>query len=265
MQSQDVGLKVVRAGGIGTVTLSRPEKHNAFDDKLITSLTATFQTLGADPELQAIVLRAEGQSFSAGADVNWMRRMVDYSESENLIDARALATLMEAIDSCPKPTVALVQGPAIGGGVGLVACCDIAIAADSAFLQLSEVRLGLTPATISPYVVRAMGGRAARRYFLTAERITAAKALQHGLFHEVVPEAELEAVLEKTLTALRQGGMVAQQSAKALVALVRERDPASVREETARQIASIRVGNEAQEGLTAFLEKRQPTWRQDNG
>ncbi len=250
---------------IAWLTLARPEKHNAFDDQLIADLTAAFSQLDRDESIRAIILCAEGKSFSAGADANWMRRMAGYSEAENLADAQALAGLMETIDRLSKPVVARVQGPAIGGGVGLVACSDIVIAVDSAFFQLSEVRLGLTPATISPYVVRAIGGRAARRYFLTAERIDAPTAQDLGLVHEVVAADALDSAVAGIIAHLRKGGRQAQATSKHLVELVRETDPSIVRTATAEQIASVRVGAEAQEGLAAFLEKRKPAWAAGEG
>jgi methylglutaconyl-CoA hydratase len=260
MADQQDGFTVITDGEIAHITLNRPEKHNAFDDCLIAHLTREFGAIATDDRIRAVVLRAEGKSFSAGADAGWMRRMAGYSQAENLADARALAGLMETIDSLPKPVIARVQGPAIGGGVGLVACSDIVIAADTAFFQLSEVRLGLTPATISPYVVRAIGGRAARRYFLTAERIDAPSAKALGLVHEVVSADALDATVQAIIGHLLKGGRQAQAQSKHLVELVRETDPSIVRTATAEQIADVRVGREAQEGLTAFLEKRKPSW-----
>ncbi|HET8726942.1 MAG TPA: enoyl-CoA hydratase-related protein, partial [Alphaproteobacteria bacterium] len=192
--------------GVATVTLNRPEVHNAFNDRVIAELTGTFSRLGADPTVRAVVLRASGKSFSAGADLGWMQRMAGYGFDENLADARQLAELMRTLNDLPKPTVALVQGAAFGGGVGLVACCDVALAADTATFCLSEVKLGLIPAVISPYVVQAIGARAARRYFLTAERFSALQAKALGLVHEVVPAVMLEAALLKILDALAEGG-----------------------------------------------------------
>lgn len=256
-------LDLTIAGDIATITLARGEVHNAFDDALIVDLTVAFQDVGANPAVRVVILAAEGKSFSAGADLNWMRRMADYSEAENLADAKALAGLMQAIDTCPKPTVARVQGAAFGGGVGLVACCDIAVASDRASFCLSEVKLGIVPAVISPYIVRAIGARAARRYVQTAERFGAAEAHRLGLVHEVAAEDALDAVIGGIVDALRQGGPEAQREAKSLVALVADRDPAEVLDETARRIAVIRAGAEGQDGLTAFLEKRPPSWVRD--
>ena len=251
----------VRDGALATITLNRPEVHNAFNDAVIAELTRHLHDLAGDETVRAVVLRAAGRSFSAGADLQWMRRMADYDEAANLADARALAALMHALDRLPKPTVAAVQGPAFGGGVGLVACCDIAVAAETAAFSLSEVKLGLIPAVISPYVVAAIGARAARRYFLTGERFSALEAQRLGLVHEVVPGHMLDAAVATVLDRLAEGGPGAQGAAKALIADVAGRTPESVRDETARRIAAIRAGAEGKEGVAAFLEKRAPAWR----
>ena len=256
-------LDISIADDLATITLTRGEIHNAFDDALIADLTAAFQKVGDDPAVRAVILASEGKSFSAGADLNWMRRMAGYSEAENVADAKALAGLMQAIDTCPKPTIARVQGAAFGGGVGLVACCDIAVASERASFCLSEVKLGIVPAIISPYIVRAIGPRAARRYVQTAERFGAAEAHRLGLVHEVAAEDALDAVIGGIVDALRQGGPQAQREAKLLVALVADRDHAEVLDKTASSIARIRAGAEGQEGLTAFLEKRPPAWLRD--
>lgn len=249
------------ASGTATVTLNRPELHNAFNDAVIAEMTATFVRLGADPSVRRVVLRARGKSFSAGADLAWMQRMAGYSQDQNLADAGALATMMRTLNDLPKPTVALVQGPAFGGGVGLVACCDIAIAADSASFCLSEVKLGLIPAVISPYVIQAIGVRAARRYFLTAERFSALEAHRLGLVHEVVPEHMLDAALARLLDRLAEGGPQAQAAAKDLIAAVMHRPPETVLDDTAARIAAIRASDEGREGIAAFLDKRPPAWR----
>ena len=193
-------LTEIREDGVATVTLNRADVHNAFNDAVIADLTDALRRLGDDDKVRAVVLRAEGKSFSAGADLGWMQRMAGYGHAENLRDAGALAELMRVLNFLPKPTVARVQGAAFGGGVGLVACCDIAIASDAAAFSLSEVRLGLIPAVISPYVVAAIGERAARRYFLTAERFDAAEALRIGLVHQVVPADQLDAAVDAILT-----------------------------------------------------------------
>lgn len=247
--------------GIARVTLNRPEIHNAFDEALIRSLTERFQDLAADGTVRAIVLTGAGKSFSAGADLNWMRRMADYSDQENRKDARGLADLLALIDRHPKPTVARVQGPVYGGGLGLVAACDVAIAADAARFMLSEVRLGLIPAVISPYVVAAIGARAARRYFVTAERFDAAEALRLGLVHQVVGSDGLDDALEAMLEIILKGGPSAQAEAKALVRAVSARpiDDAVIAD-TADRIARLRASDEGREGVVAFLEKRAPAW-----
>lgn len=246
--------------GIGTVVMDRPDRHNAFDEHVIAELTAAFAKLGADDAVRAVVLRGVGKSFSAGADLDWMRRMAAYDEAANLADARALAALMRTIDTLPKPTVALVHGAAYGGGVGLVACCDIAVATEAAAFSLSEVRLGLIPAVISPYVVRAIGARAARRYFLTAERFDAVEARRIGLVHELAASDGLEEAARQILAALRGNGPAAVRAAKDLVGAVAGKAPAEVEEDCARRIAAIRAGDEGGEGVAAFLEKRKPSW-----
>jgi methylglutaconyl-CoA hydratase len=247
--------------GVATVILNRPDIHNAFDDALIAALTNRFAALEDDPNVRVVVLKAAGMSFSAGADLNWMRRMAGYSEPENLADARGLATLMQRLNFLPKPTIAAVQGPAYGGGVGLVAACDIAVAVESAAFALTEVRLGLIPAVISPYVVSAIGERAARRYFLTAERFDAATAYRLGLVHEVVAPAELDAAVGRHIANLLQGGPVAQAAAKKLIRRVgRGTINVAMIDDTAERIARARAGEEGREGLTAFLEKRKPSW-----
>lgn len=248
--------------GVGRLTLNRPEVHNAFDDRLIGQLTAALLSLEADRRVRFVVLAAAGKSFSAGADLAWMQRMAGYTERENLEDARALAGLMSTLDRLAKPTVALVQGAAFGGGVGLIACCDVAIASQAATFSLSEVKLGLIPAVIGPYVAAAMGPRAARRFILTAERISAQQALHHGLVHEVVPADRLEETARHFLDHLAQGGPQAQAAAKDLIQFLAGKpiDRAMI-EETAERIARIRVGDEAREGLAAFLEKRKAAWQ----
>jgi methylglutaconyl-CoA hydratase len=260
--SEPLYLQEIGADGVARLTLNRPEVHNAFNDVLIAELAAALLALEADERVHSVVLAARGKSFSAGADIGWMRRMADYSEEENLEDARALAGLMSTLDRLAKPTLALVQGPVFGGGVGLVACCDIAIAAEEASFCLSEVKLGLIPSVISPYVVAAMGQAAARRYMLTAERFSARDALRLGLVHEVVPADRLEETATHVLDHLAQGGPQALAVAKDLIFTVAGR-PADreMVEETARRIARVRAGEEAREGLSAFLEKREPSWR----
>jgi len=247
--------------GIARVTLDRPDVHNAFDDALIADLTKTFQALDGDGRVRVVVLTGAGKSFSAGGDLNWMKRMAGYSMAENVRDAEGLGALMSSLDRLGKPTVGLVNGAAYGGGVGLVACCDIVVAASSAKFCLSEVKLGLIPAVISPYVVRAMGARAARRYFLTAEVFDAAEAQRLGLVHEVVAADGLEAAGARLVEVLLQAGPNAQAAAKALIARVQGApiDDALIAD-TARRIAEVRATDEGREGVGAFLEKRKPRW-----
>ena len=247
--------------GVATIRMNRPDVHNAFDDALIAALTAELRRLDGLPEARVIVLSANGKSFSAGADLGWMQRMATYSREDNLRDAKALAALMRTLDAMRKPTIARVQGAVFGGGVGLVACCDIAIASKEATFSLSEVRLGLIPSVISPYVIAAIGERAARRYFLTAERFDAAEARRIGLVHEVVEGASLDDVVASMTVHLLKGGPQALAAAKNLIADVSRRPmDDTLSAETARRIAAIRVEREGQEGLAAFLEKRKPDW-----
>ena len=250
-------------GGVATVTLNRPKLHNAFDDAMIAALTAALNDLGSDPAVRVVVLRGAGKSFCAGGDLAWMRRMAGYSREENLADARALSELMHVLDTLPRPTIAVVQGAAYGGGVGLVACCDIAVATMGTRFCLSEVKLGLIPAAISPYVVAAMGPRAARRYFLTAEVFDAPEAQRIGLVHAVEAQADIEARVSELLESLSKGGPAAQAAAKALIADVTHVPAEKLRDETARRIAEIRAGDEGCEGVSAFLDKRQPNWVPD--
>lgn len=251
------------ADRVATVTLNRPELHNAFDDELMRALTARFRALAADPGVRVIVLAAAGKSFSAGADLAWMKRMAGYSHAENLADAGLLGDMLEAIHGAPKPVVARVQGAAFGGGVGLVAACDIALGTERASFCLSEVKLGLVPAMISPYLVQRIGPGAARRYSLTAERFDAQAALRLGLLAEVYPdEAALDAGLATLCAQLAQNGPAALAACKSLYDAVAGQ-PARLREETQRRIAEIRVSTEGQAGLAAFLAKRPPNWQED--
>ncbi|MEO0036620.1 MAG: hypothetical protein RLZZ501_2643 [Pseudomonadota bacterium] len=251
-----------RADGLATLTLARPERHNAFNETMIAEMTRALAALGADPAVRAVRLMAAGPSFSAGADLDWMRRMAGYGPDENRADAEALATLMRTLNHLPKPTLACVQGAAFGGGLGLVACCDLAVAAEDATFCLSEVRLGLIPAVISPYVIAAIGVRAARRWFLTAERFDAATALRLGLVDQVVPAGELEVAAETLLARLAEGAPGAQAAAKELIFAVAGRPPGpALDQDTARRIAERRASPEGREGIAAFLEKRPPVWR----
>jgi methylglutaconyl-CoA hydratase len=247
--------------GVATVTLNRPEVRNAFNDEVIAELTGTFVELSRRDEVRCVVLAANGTAFCAGADLNWMKRMAGYTRDQNLEDARALAQMLRVIYACPKPTIAKVQGDAYAGGTGLVAVCDIAVSADTAQYCLSEVKLGLIPATISPYVIRAMGARAAHRYFLTAERFDAAEALRIGFVHEVAKADQLDAKVAEIAQALVQAGPAAVKACKALVHDVAGHDiSALLIERTVQGIADIRVSEEGREGIQSFLGKRKPSW-----
>lgn len=255
-------LTEIAGNGVATVTMNRGQVHNAFNEHVIADLTAAFRKVGEDPAVRIVLLRGVGKSFSAGADLDWMKRISGYGHDENVQDAMGLATMLRTLDECPKPTVAVVQGPAFGGGVGLVSACDIAIAADTASFALTEVRLGLIPAVISPYVIAAMGERACRRYFLTGERFSAADALRLGLLHEVAPADGLEAVVEKTVKTLMECGPASQAAAKELIRAVARRPlDEAVMLDTAQRIARQRASAEGKEGVGAFLDKRNPSWR----
>jgi methylglutaconyl-CoA hydratase len=248
--------------GVATVTLARPEVHNAFDEALIADLTRALKALDADPAVRVVVLAGQGRSFCAGADLTWMQRMAGYDHAANLADAGALAAMLAALDRSAKPTIARVHGAAYGGGVGLIACCDIAIAAEEATFALSEARLGLIPATIGPYVVAAIGRRAARRYFLTAERFGAAEALAVGLVHAVVPAAGLDARVREIVDQLLAAGPRAQAESKALIRAVAGRAiDDTVIADTVEWIAAVRASPEGREGIAAFLERRPPAWQ----
>ncbi|HZZ93301.1 MAG TPA: enoyl-CoA hydratase-related protein [Usitatibacter sp.] len=256
------GLAIQHQGPVGIVTMSRPERHNAFDDALIAELTDALRTMEADAGVRVVVLSAAGASFSAGADLDWMKRMAGFSREENVRDAMALGALMRTLAHLGKPTLARVQGPAYGGGVGLVACCDVAIALQSAMFSFSEAKLGLVPAVISPYVIAAIGERAARRYFLTAERFAAAEAWRLGLVHEIAASpADLDEKVAAVVEALLACGPVAQRESKELIRAVAHRPVMSeVIQDTAERIARVRASPEGREGVTAFLEKRKPGW-----
>jgi methylglutaconyl-CoA hydratase len=254
-------LTITNQGAIRTITLSRPDVRNAFNDEVIAELKNAFTEAGQVADVRCVVLAAEGPAFCAGADLNWMRRMADYSRDENLADAGQLAAMLRAIYECPKPTIARVQGDVFAGGVGLVAACDMAVSVDTATYCLSEVKLGLIPATISPYVIRAMGARASHRYFLTAERFSAAEAHRIGLVHEVVAADALDAKVAELTSALVSASPNAVRTCKRLVQDVAEReiDDALVAH-TVAGIADIRSSAEGKEGVQSFLQKRKPNW-----
>jgi methylglutaconyl-CoA hydratase len=249
------------SGPVAWITLRRPEVHNAFNDEVISGLRDAFSRAEREPGARVVVLRAEGKSFSAGGDLSWMKRAANYSREENLADAGALAALLQQIDRCPRPVVCRVQGAALGGGVGLVSAADIAIAATGAVFGLTEVRVGLIPAVISPYVVRALGERQARALFLTGERFSASRAAELGLVHRVVGSEQLDAALEETLRALLDSAPGAQAACKELVREVVGREPEAVAEATAGFLAERRASVEGKEGISAFLEKRKPSWQ----
>ena len=252
--------------GIARLTLNRPERHNAFDAATIAALDAAFDAVSADARVRVLVLAANGPSFSAGADLDWMRAAAARPSSENLDDARCLARMLQKLSMLDKPTIARVQGPAYGGGVGLIAACDIAIATRNARFALTEVRLGLIPAAIGPHVIRAIGERYAHRYLLTAEVFTAETAREIGLLHELVAnESGLDVVMQDLTLSLMKNGPRALAACKQLIAGVAGQpvSPALV-EDTAQRIATIRAGSEAQEGMRAFLERRSPRWCERN-
>lgn len=254
-------LAIERRGAVATLWMDRPEVFNAFNEQLIAELAAACAELDADASVRVVVLAGRGKHFSAGADLNWMRRAADSTEAENLADSRKFAAMLRALSGLSKPTIARVQGAALGGGTGLAAACDMAIAADDASFATSEVKFGIIPAVISPYVLRAIGPRHALRYFQSAERFGAAEAKAMGLVSEVVAVDELDAAVDRLVQALLACGPQAQLAAKQLIAAINGRpiDP-EVGEETATRIARQRATAEAREGFAAFFEKRQPAW-----
>jgi methylglutaconyl-CoA hydratase len=254
-------LAITVDNAVVSVVLNRPDVHNAFNATLIAELTALLRALDADPDVRAVVLAGAGTSFCAGADLNWMQQMAAFSPRQNRADAGALAAMLATLDALSKPTLARVHGAAFGGGAGLVACCDVAIGTPDATFAFSEARLGLIPAAISPYVVAAIGARAARRYFLTAERFSAAEAYRLGLLHELVPAQELDARIGALLGALLAAGPRAQAECKLLLrAIVNRPVDARIVADTARRIARVRASPEGREGVAAFLAKRKAAW-----
>ncbi|MDQ5850007.1 MAG: enoyl-CoA hydratase/isomerase family protein [Pseudomonadota bacterium] len=250
---------VERKDGVARVTLNRPELRNAFDDQVIDELRKIFENLRADKSIRTVVLAGNGPAFCAGADLNWMKRMAGYGHAENLADARALAEMLAALDRLPKPTIARVHGPVFAGGTGLVAACDIAVGTPEAKFCFSEAKLGLSPATISPYVMRAIGEREARRYFLTAEVFDAAEAHRIGLLS--IFTEKLDETIDALLKHILAGGPEAHASIKALIRAVAGRTvDAALMDDTARRIAEIRASPEGKEGIAAFLEKRKASW-----
>lgn len=249
--------------GVGIITLNRADRHNAFDDAMIDEISAAVDAMAADAKVRVVVISSTGKSFCAGADLNWMKHMAGYSIEGNLEDSRALAEMFRRVRQCPKPTVARVQGPAYGGGVGLIAACDIAIAVFDAQFALTEVKLGLIPAVISPHVIAAIGERYARRFMLTAERFSAAEAYRIGLLHEIVNDAKaLDEAMGEIVDALLGNGPDALAECKELIDTVAWRSlSAAVIEDTAQRITRRRASVEGREGMSAFLEKRPPNWK----
>lgn len=248
--------------GISTIWMNRPQLHNAFNAELIAELTRACEQLAAEAQTRVVVLAGRGRSFSAGADLNWMRAAAHASQTQNLDDARQLANMLRTLAQLPKPTIARVHGAALGGGMGLACACDICLATPAARFATSEVRFGIIPSAISPYVIRAIGARQASRYFLSAERIDAERAAAIGLAHEVVADASLDERLDEIARALCEGGPLAQAEAKTLIAEVANRPiDETLIEHTSQRIATLRTSAEAQEGLSAFLEKRAPLWQ----
>ena len=260
-------LLIEKRDAVATVTLNRPDVRNAFDDVLISSLTKILSDIEKDQTVRAVVLTGSGSAFCAGADLNWMKRMAGYGYEQNLADARALAQMLKTLDRLSKPTVARVHGPAFAGGTGLVAACDIAVGSPEAIFALTEVKIGLSPATISPYVIRAIGERAARRYFLTGERFGAEEGLRIGLLTKLSEPGKLDADVDDLVKHLVQGGPEAMRKIKDLIRAVSRGGPVSdvLIDDTAQRIAEIRVSPEGKEGIGSFLEKRKPAWLPKKG
>ena len=254
-------LEIERAGKIATIWMNRPAVFNAFDEQLIAELAAACRELDADASVRIVVLGGRGKHFSAGADLNWMKRAAQFTHDENVEDARKFAGMLRTLAQMSKPTIARVQGAALGGGTGLTAACDMAIASDDASFSTSEVKFGIIPSAISPYVLRAIGPRHALRYFQSGEKISAARALAIGLVGDVVPREELDAAISQLAESLLQGGPLAQKAAKDLIAAVNgQKIDEMISEETAQRIARQRATDEARDGIAAFLDKRPPSW-----
>ena len=253
-------IKLDQENQVAWITLNRPQVHNAFNSTMIAELDSAYESVALDKNIRVVILTGEGKSFCAGADLNWMREIIKYSFEQNLEESRHVAELLHKIYALAIPTIAMVNGTAIGGGTGLLSACDIAIASDKARFGLSEVKLGLVPAAISPYVVRRIGESKARQYFLTGERITASTGLKIGLVNELVSLEELKARVDELIGGLLTSGPQAIASCKELLFNTSRMDPDEIKEYTARMIANLRVSEEGQEGMSAFLEKRPPSW-----
>ncbi|MBK8985826.1 MAG: enoyl-CoA hydratase/isomerase family protein [Chloroflexi bacterium] len=251
-------------GSVLWLTLNRPESHNALNPALITGLTAVFRSLRHQPEIRVVVLTGSGRSFCAGADLAFMRAAADYTFAENVADGEAIFDLMQAVDNCPQPVVGRINGAAIGGGVGLVACCDSVVAVERARFAFSETRLGIVPAVISPFVLAKIGVGSGRELFLTGERFTAERARQIGLVQHVVAEEELDTAVADRVNNLLQAAPGAQAAAKELIRTVAQQPHTAVRDYTAHLIAERRASDEGREGMSAFLQKRRPSWQSDS-
>lgn len=253
-------IRVALAGKVARITFARPEVHNAFNATMIGELSEAFDLMRNEPGVRVVVLTGEGKSFCAGADINWMREIIEYSYEQNLSESLQLAEALHKLYTLPKPTVAMVNGTAIGGGNGFLSACDIAVAAEEARFGLSEVKIGLVPAAISPFVIRKIGESKAREYFLTGKRIPAAKAKEIGLVNQVVPREKLAGAVDELVTLLLTSGPEALANCKELIFQVPRLSLEEVKEYTARMIANLRISEEGQEGMASFLEKRKPKW-----
>jgi methylglutaconyl-CoA hydratase len=260
MESAYKTIRVDLKGKVARITFARPEVHNAFNATMIAELAQAFDLMKKEPNVRVVVLTGEGESFCAGADINWMREIIDYSYEQNLSESLLLAETLHKLYTLPKPTVAMVNGTAIGGGNGFLSACDIAVAAEEARFGLSEVKIGLVPAAISPFVIRRIGESKAREYFLTGKRIPAAKAREIGLVNQVVPRAKLAGAVDELISLLLTSGPEALASCKELIFQVPRMSLEEVKDYTARMIADLRISEEGQEGMASFLEKRKPGW-----
>ena len=253
-------VRVIRDGALARVVLNRPEVHNAFNDRMLEDLLGVFGSIRNDDAIRVVVLTGEGKSFCAGGDLNWMKRVIAYTYQENYEDSLKLARMLREIYTCPKPVIGRINGPAMGGGTGVVAVCDIAIASDDAVFAFTETKLGLTPAAISPYLLRRMGEKNLREYFLTGERFSAARAVELGLVNAAVPVGHLDAAVDAKIALILTGGPKALGVSKELIREVAERSIDENGPYTAEVIARLRVSEEGQEGMSAFLQKRKPRW-----
>jgi methylglutaconyl-CoA hydratase len=258
-------VRLIREGAIARVVLNRPDVHNAFNEQMLEDLIEAFGTIRNDAGVRVVVITGEGKSFCAGGDLHWMKRVIAYTYQENYEDSLKLARMLREIYTCPKPVIGRINGPAVGGGTGVVAACDIAIASDDAFFAFSETKLGLTPAAISPYLLRRMGERNLREYFLTGERFSAARAVEIGLVNAAVPPDQLDIAVEAKIAMILTGGPEALAVSKELIREIAERFLDENGPYTAEVIARLRISEEGQEGMNAFLSKRKPRWAAEGG